>query len=483
MVEFVCNQLSDAKTAVKVVPVFKDKDIWERIGDFVKAKDANRLKTSLEKRAFRYNDGEVMALDDGEQKYVLAAAKPRMSAYEMQQWGAKIVRGLRREKEAEIFVPAEWSSQAADLALGVELELYSFDKYFTTKKDADFNQLETVYLYGEKNIEEAQLAEAKALANGVRYARDLANEAPNYLTPETFALDIKRLEYLGLQVEVIPTEELKEKGFALTYEVGKESVNQPYAVIVKWLGKPKQKDFDAALIGKGVTFDAGGVNLKTAKGLEDMKMDMSGAAAVMAVMKVAALRKMKLNLVALAGLAENMIGGKAYKPQDVLFSASGLTVEVGNSDAEGRMLLADCLWYATDKLKAKTVIDVATLTGAVANTLAGVYAGLFCENEALSEALLKAGKNSGEKLWQMPMAAEYEEKIKSDIADVCHIGNGGAGGSTAAAFLKRFVKGKTAWAHLDIAGCEVIKKPKPMYPKGAAGFGVKLLYEYLKGLK
>ena len=224
MVEFVCNQLSDAKTAVKVVPVFKDKDIWERIGDFVKAKDANRLKTSLEKRAFRYNDGEVMALDDGEQKYVLAAAKPRMSAYEMQQWGAKIVRGLRREKEAEICVPAEWSSQAADLALGVELELYSFDKYFTTKKDADFNQLETVYLYGEKNIEEAQLAEAKALANGVRYARDLANEAPNYLTPETFALDIKRLEYLGLQVEVIPTEELKEKGFALTYEVGKESI-------------------------------------------------------------------------------------------------------------------------------------------------------------------------------------------------------------------------------------------------------------------
>ena len=483
MVEFVCNQLSGAKNAAKVLPVFKDKEIWERIGGFVKAKEANRLKSVLEKRAFKYGEGEVMALDDGEQKYVLAAAKPKMSAGEVQQWSAKIVRGLRKEKEAEFFVPAEWSDKTADLALGIEMELYSFDKYFTTKKNEDFNQLETVYFCGEKNIGAAQLAEAKALANGVRYARDLANEAPNYLTPETFALDIKRLEYLGLQVEVIPTEELKEKGFALTYEVGKASVNPPYAVVVKWLGKPKQKDFDAALVGKGVTFDAGGVNLKTPRGLEDMKMDMSGAAAVMAVMKVAALCKMKLNLAAVAGLAENMMGGKAYKPQDVLAAASGLTVEVANSDAEGRMLLADCLWYATDKLKARTVVDVATLTGAVANTLAGVYAGLFCENEALSEALLKAGKNSGEKLWQMPMAPEYEEKIKSDIADVCHIGNGGAGGSTAAAFLKRFIKGKAAWAHLDIAGCEVIKKPKPMYPKGASGFGVKLLYEYLKSLK
>ena len=483
MVEFVCKQLSAAKNAVKVVPVFKDKDVWGRIGDFVKAKEATRLKNVLEKRAFKYNSGEVMALDDGEQKYVLAAAKPKMSAFEIQQWAAKIARGLRREKEAELFVPAEWCDKAADLALGVELELYSFDKYFTTKKDEDFNQLETVYLCGEKNIEAGALAEAKALANGIRYARDLANEAPNYLTPEVMAQDIKRLEYLGLEVEVIPTEKLKEKGFALTYEVGKESVNQPYAVIVKWLGKPKQKDFDAVLVGKGVTFDAGGVNLKTAKGLEDMKMDMSGAAAVMAVMKVAALRKMKLNLAAIAGLAENMIGGKAYKPQDVLTTASGLTVEVANSDAEGRMLLADCLWYATDKLKAKTVIDVATLTGAVANVLAGVFGGLFCENEALSEALLKAGKNSGEKLWQMPMAPEYEEKIKSDIADVKHIGSGGAGGSTAAAFLKRFVKGKAAWAHLDIAGCEVMAKPKPMYPKGASGFGVKLLFEYLKGLK
>ncbi len=484
MVEFSFQGFGTEKNVVKVVPVFKDRDVFERIGSFLSEKEIKQLKKALENRSFKFKDDEMLVLDDGVQKYLLVAVKPRMPAVEVQRLGAKIARKLAGERVIEFFVPAELKDRAADLALGTELELYSFDKYFTKKKPDDFDQLETVRFYFEKGEPEAdKFAEMKALANGVRYARDLANEPPNVLTPEAMARDIERLAYLGLEVEVVPTEALQKKGFCLTYEVGKESVNQPYAAIICWRGRSKQKDFDAVLVGKGVTFDSGGINLKPAKALENMKMDMSGAAVVAAVMKVVALRQMKLNVAAVMGLAENMIGGKAYKPQDVIKSASGLTVEVANSDAEGRMLLADCLWYATEKLKARTVIDLATLTGATANMLGGVFAGLFCEDEALSRALLDAGKASGEKLWPLPMAPEYEEKIKSDIADVCHIGSGGAGASTAAAFLKRFVKGKAAWAHLDIAGCEGRNKPKPMYPKGATGFGVKLLYDYLKGLK
>lgn len=482
MVELVSNvaNVDDGDVTVVLLRGVEAQEI-KRIGEFCSRIDVKYLKKAIENRKYEGKSKQSLVLDDGVKKIILVGMPDEINKAEMLELGAVIASKLKKDFSATIFMPKNAADYAGDLALGMELALYSFDKYMTKKKDEDFNKLEKVCLIIEKGeVDMKKMAEAKALAIGVRYARDLGNEPANYLTPKVLADDIKRLEYLGLEVEIIPAKKLKEKGFNLLLEVGKASVNEPCVVVAKWMGDKKRKDFDLVLVGKGVTHDAGGTNIKTANNLLDMKMDMSGAGAVAAVLKVLALEKKKINVAAVLGLVENVLAGNAYKPDDVIVSGSGQTIEVINTDAEGRLVLADCLWYAGEKLQAKKIVDVATLTGVTAYVFDGEFAAVLGNDEKLNHDLIMAGKNSGEKLWELPMDETYRKMLKSNIADMKNLGGKMAGASTAAEFLNNFVKEGITWAHLDIAGCEVVHENKNLTPKGATGFGVRLLHEYIK---
>ena len=485
MLEFICNDKKYTENAVKVVLVQgSDRRQYERIGKLLNESAKAMLENVAEHAGFKGKSEEAKLLDNGAEKLLLIGVGENADAGIIRKAGGIIAEKLKKEETAAVFIPGNLVEYAADLALGMELGVYSFDKYFSHKKAEEFNVLDKVYLIPEKGkIAEKPMIETAALTNAVRYARDLCNEPGNYLTPAVFAGDVKRLEYLGLKVEILEGAALKENGFNLLAEVGKASPHAPRAVIIRWQGDKSCQEYDLVLAGKGVTFDAGGTNIKTGKYFEDMKMDMAGAAAVVAVMKAAALAKRKINLAAVIGLTENMPDGKAYKPEDVLVTASGQTVEINDTDAEGRLVLADCLWYAGEKLGAAKIIDVATLTGATAYIFGGVFAAVLGNDLLLNKELILAGEESGERLWELPAVEDFEKMFKSNIADMKNCGERKADASQAACFLKKFVKQGTSWAHLDIAGCESSGGENPLTPKGATGFGVRLLNQYIRGLK
>ena len=375
-----------------------------------------------------------------------------------------------------------YDEAAHQLGLGLELGNYYFDKYFTQKKAEDYPALETVCFEGKKFGEESLegFGEFTSLANAVRYGRDLVNEPANYLTPEVFAADIERLKYLKLEVEILDEKALKKHGFNLLLDVAKGSVNKPRAAIMVWRGNKNSKGIDTLLVGKGVTYDAGGINIKTGKDFDNMFADMAGAAAVVATMKTIALQKRKINVGAVVGLVENMPSGSAMRPNDVIRSMSGQTVEVINTDGEGRMLLADLLWFGQEKFKPKKVIDIATLTGTVAYALGGQYAGIFSNDDKLAMALMKAGEETDELLWRLPMNKTFDKWIDSDKADMKNVGKNVGDGSQAAAFLQRYIQKGVSWAHIDMADMEIAQERTDLCPKGATGFGIRLLVEYLK---
>ena len=262
--------------------------------------------------------------------------------------------------------------------------------------------------------------------------------------------------------------------------VGMGSSNPSRLVTLEWNGNPSSKKASLGLVGKGVTFDTGGISIKPSEGMEEMKMDMGGSALVLGVMKTLALRKAKTNVVGVIGLVENMVSSKAQRPSDIVKSMSGKTIEVLNTDAEGRLVLADALWYCQEKFKVKTMINFATLTGAIIVALGDAYAGLFSNSDDLSYKLIKSGRNTDEKVWQLPLGNEYDELLDCDIADVKNItGTKGAGSITAAQFLKRFVNDEVNWAHLDIAGVTWINKDLPLSKKGGTGFGIRLINDYI----
>jgi leucyl aminopeptidase len=274
---------------------------------------------------------------------------------------------------------------------------------------------------------------------------------------------------------------MEKLGMGSLLGVGQGSIRDSRLVIMEWNGQGKaSKNFPVALVGKGVTFDTGGISLKPANGMEDMKYDMGGSAAVVGTIMALAGRKAKINVVGVVGLVENMPGHNAQRPSDVVKSMSGQTIEVLNTDAEGRLVLADALWYTQENYKPKNIIDLATLTGAITIALGQEYAGIFSNNDSLSANLIKAGQDTGEKLWRFPMGEEYDKLLDSPIADMQNISSGkGAGSITAAQFLLRFIKKGTNWAHLDIAGVAWAKDPKDICPKGATAFGVRLLDNYI----
>jgi leucyl aminopeptidase len=312
-----------------------------------------------------------------------------------------------------------------------------------------------------------------AVTDGVIAARDLVNEPANVLGPVEFAARAARLKSLGVEVEILDEKSLRKLNMGALLGVAQGSVRPPRLVVMQWKGA-KAKDAPLAFIGKGVVFDTGGISIKPAGGMEDMKGDMGGAAAVTGLMHALAARKAKANVVGIVGLVENMPDGNAQRPGDIVTSMSGQTVEVINTDAEGRLVLADALWYAQDRFKPKFMIDLATLTGAIMVALGQHHAGLFSNNDALAANLSKAGLDTGERVWRMPMGADYDKAIDSKFADMKNVGERNGGAITAAQFLERFVN-KAPWAHLDIAGT-AMNSPKNEYSQSwASGFGVRLL--------
>jgi len=367
---------------------------------------------------------------------------------------------------------------AANMALGASLRAYRFDRYRTTEKREERPSLASVTLLVEDPAAARKAyAPLASTAQAIGAARDLVSEPANVITPQAFAAVAKASSELGLKVEVLGPKKLKKLGLNLMLGVGQGSAHEPQLVVLRWNGV-RSSSAPVAFVGKGLTFDTGGISIKPAGGMEEMKTDMAGAATVLGVLRALAARKARVNAVGVCAMAENMPSGTAQRPGDVVTSMSGQTVEVIDTDAEGRLVLSDALWYTQDRFQPRAMIDLATLTGSIMVALGSEYAGLFANDDKLAEQLLAAGSATGERLWRMPLNESYDERIKSDIADMKNDGGRWGDSINAAVMLKRFV-GKTKWAHLDIAGVAWATEDRPTAPKGATGFGVRLLDRYV----
>jgi leucyl aminopeptidase len=368
------------------------------------------------------------------------------------------------------------ADQAARAAFAARLAAYRFLKYRTTLKPDKTPSIETIKIVAaDPKAAGAAYAGLSAVADAVEFSRDLVSEPANVLHPVEFAKRVKALEKLGLEVEILGEKELEKLGFNTLLAVGMGSRRESQVAIMKWNGG-KKGDQPIAFVGKGVTFDTGGISIKPSEGMEEMKWDMGGAAAVSGLMHALAGRKAKVNVIGVIGLVENMPDGNAQRPGDVVMSLSGQSVEILNTDAEGRLVLADCLWYTQERFKPKFMLDLATLTGAMIVALGLEYAGVFSNSDELANNFLAAAPKVGENAWRMPIPAAYERHIDTPIADVKNTGNGRAGGSiTAALFLQRFTNG-VPWAHIDIAPTAWVKDSRnPTVPDGAVGWGVRTL--------
>ncbi|WP_293899719.1 leucyl aminopeptidase [Phenylobacterium sp.] len=373
------------------------------------------------------------------------------------------------------------ADMAAHAALGLRLASYRFDKYRTTEKtDKKPSIGKAQIVAADPDAALAAFAPLSAIADGISFTRDLVSEPPNVLYPAEFARRVKALESLGLEVEILGEPEMMQLGMGSLLAVGQGSIRESQLAVIKWYGAADKSAQPIAFVGKGVCFDTGGISIKPADSMEDMKWDMGGAGTVAGLMHALAGRKAKVNVIGILGLVENMPDGNAYRPGDVLTSMSGQTIEVINTDAEGRLVLADALWYCQDRFKPKFMVDLATLTGAIIVALGNDYAGCYANDEDLAANLLAAAKAEDEGLWRMPLPDAYNKQIESMIADMKNTGTRAGGSITAALFLQKYVNG-VPWAHLDIAGT-AWKKPSSVatIPDGAVGFGVRLLSRMLQ---
>ena len=362
-----------------------------------------------------------------------------------------------------------------DFLLGMKLKSYYFNKYKSKKEN---NNLE-INIIGKKNLNKYN-NKYKSIEIGTNFARDLVSEPPNILFPKEYARRLLKLKKLGVKVTIYNESKLKKFGMNSLLGVGRGSSKESFLVTLEWYGNKKDKNSPLSFVGKGVCFDTGGISLKPAKFMEEMKYDMAGSAVVAGLIQSLAIRKAKINAVGVVGLVENMPGGNAQRPGDIVRAYNGKTIEVLNTDAEGRLVLADALSFTEKKFKPKFIIDLATLTGAIIVALGEEYAGLFSNNDELSKKLYDAGEKVNEKVWRLPLHKNYDKLMDSPIADMQNINySGGAGSITAAQFLQRFIE-KTPWAHLDIAGMAFSKKAANLNPGGATGFGVRLLNQLIE---
>ncbi len=376
----------------------------------------------------------------------------------------------------DLLVMAANQLRCEDLAMGIALRSYDFDAHKT--KDAEEPGTVTIS-HGKHDEVEAAFAPLYAVADGVRMTRDLTNEPANVLTTNEFADRLKEMEALGLEVEVLEEDKLAELGMRTLLSVGQGSDSPSKVVVMQWNGGDKD-DAPLALVGKGVVFDTGGISLKPAGGMEDMTMDMGGAGVVAGTMRALAKRKAKANVVGLVGLVENMPSGNATRPGDVITSMKGDTVEIINTDAEGRLVLCDVMWYAQERFRPVGMVDLATLTGAIIIGLGHENAGVFSNNDTFCDAFLKSAGAEDEGAWRLPLGEAYDKQLKSRIADMKNVGGRPAGSITAAQFLQRFVKEETPWIHLDIAGVASVSTETSYAPKGATGWGVRALSRFVQ---
>ena len=369
-----------------------------------------------------------------------------------------------------------------NLLIGFKLKDYRFEKYKNvSKKDFKIDEVRILGLHGRSSSElERRIKHEVKCLDGIFLTRDLVSEPANILYPQKFVEFCKDLKRVGVEIQIFDEKKLKTLGMNALLGVAQGSIRPARVMIMKWNGLKVKKSAPLAFIGKGVTFDTGGISIKPSSGMEDMKWDMGGAGVVAGLMYTLALRKAKANVIGAVGLVENMPDGNAQRPGDIVESLSGQTIEVLNTDAEGRLVLADVLWYINKKFKPKLMIDLATLTGAIIVALGERYAGLFSNDDLLVKKILDASKTTRELVWQMPMDDEFDKLLNCAVADMKNItGTRGAGSITAAQFLKRFV-GKTSWAHLDIAGVTWSKKGTKFARPGGTGFGVRLLDEFVR---
>jgi leucyl aminopeptidase len=369
----------------------------------------------------------------------------------------------------------------ACIAAGFGIRSFTFDKYKKENPD-EIKTKKAYFLSSNQDLTKKAYKDASTIVDAVAYVRALASEVPNVLYPEALANEAKNLKKFGVKVDVLDEKAIAKLGMNALLGVAQGSVRAPYVAVCHWNGGNKG-DAPIVLVGKGVTFDSGGISIKPSSGMHEMKEDMTGAAVVLSTMQLAAQLELPINLIGIVGLVENMPSGSAQRPSDVVASMSGLTIEVQNTDAEGRLVLADLLYYVENEFSPQYIIDFATLTGAIKVALGQEFAGLFSNDNTLSAKLIAAGESVKERLWRLPLDPSFDKDIDSTIADVKNVGSGrGAGSITAAHFLNRFLLKKTPWAHIDIAAVTYDSKERPLTGVGFTGFGVRLMYAFLKNL-
>ena len=450
----------------------------------------NKIQVYLKHLKFKKKKEKIISFDISEENKVLfIIVKKKLVSNNFEELGANFYSFIKTNKIDKVNLYADtlksFKSYKKNTELilnfihGFNLKSYSFDKYKTQNKNIFYFLLKIIS--SEKTLLNNNYFRYKAIESGVFQTRDLVSEPPNILYPKKYVEIIKKLSSLGLKIQIYNESKMKKLGMHALLGVGQGSINESFLVTMEWRGNKKSKDKPLAFVGKGVCFDTGGISLKPARFMEEMKYDMAGSAVVVGLLKTLALRKAKVNAVGVVGLVENMPGGNAQRPGDIVKSYSGKTIEVLNTDAEGRLVLSDALSFTEKKFKPKFIIDLATLTGAIIVSLGEEYAGLFSNNDDLSNKIFEVSKKIGEKVWRLPLNENYNKLMDSTVADVQNINySGGAGSITAAQFLQRFIINKTPWAHLDIAGMAFSKKASNLNPKGATGFGVRLLNKLIE---
>ena len=424
---------------------------------------------------------EIFSFDiSHSQKIIIYCIKNNKSSFEKN--GAKLLEFFKNQNLTKIHIFGDTIENSNnikclhELIHGMKLKSYSFDKYLTKKNSENI----IINIISKMKIDLKLIKNLNAIEKGVNFTKDLVSEPGNVLHPDEYAKRLAQLRKIGLKVKVYNSNELKKMKCNALLGVGQGSSRGSYIVTMEWKGNKKQKK-PLAFVGKGVCFDTGGISLKPARFMEDMTYDMAGSAVVVGLMKSLALRKAKVNAVGVVGLVENMVSGNAQRPGDIVKSFSGKTIEVLNTDAEGRLVLADAITFTEKKFNPNFIIDLATLTGAIVVALGSEYAGLFSNNDNLSKQLFNAGEKVDEKVWRLPLHENYDKLMNSKNADMQNINYvGGAGSTTAAQFLQRFIINKTPWAHLDIAGMAFSKYAGSLNSSGATGYGVRLLDKFVE---
>lgn len=487
-VKFSKSLPKSAKTLI--IPVFEDAGFpgLDIVDEELKA----ALKMALKQAStFESKLGQVLSVPQAREDWphrvlFLGLGKAEdFTHLKAEEAGGKLTTSIKKGDKAPVLLFDD--IKAAHIAAGIVLRNYHFIDYKSKKDDDKAAKLEQIVVASDESTAAKKHFEADILPiiEGTFWARDLVNEPPNALYPESYAARIKdTLKPLGVQVEIIDAKKMEKLGMGCALAVGQGSDRPPCMVVMKWNGqnKAKKSDQPIAFIGKGVTFDTGGISLKPGAGMDEMKMDMGGSAAVVGLMKTLALRKAKSNVVAMVGLAENMPSARAYRPGDIITSYAGKTVEVLNTDAEGRLVLIDALAYVQKTYTPKMMINLATLTGAMMVALGHEHCGSYVNDDELWAQMDQSGKRTGEKLWRMPLDEAWSKDVESDVADLRNLGKGGryGGANSAAAFLEHFIEDGVKWSHMDIAGTAWRKSDQPTIPKYGSGFGVRVLNDLVK---